>query len=374
MRKTTKKGIKRGDGIETIIKSVEKIFKAKEGHMKIIRHLFTLLMIICLVQILFMPPAKSQVIRWKGQNTYIGGASGGAGPMFAEWAKKATGGRLIIDIAPAGSIVPVPEMFKATSRGMLDFAGQYFGGYHAGQLPETDIETGLTFAWETMEHAWDAYFNHGLLEEIRKVYAEHNIFWIPAFPNQIQQIGSTFPINSLADIKGKKIRATGVVAEYVKLLGASPVSIPPPEMYMALKLGTVDAAVFGFTALEDMKLKEVWKYIIVSPNCNNLVCSYMISMSAFNALPPDIKEILDKQAPYAMLADSIRQRLLMDYGVSNAVKSHGLKLVTLSDKETNWVRKEVMKTVWDKVAAKNARNAKLVEIVRKQMRELGRLD
>ena len=75
-----------------------------------------------------------------------------------------------------------------------------------------------------------------------------------------------------------------------------------------------------------------------------------------------------------MLADSIRQRLLMDYGVANAVKSHGLKLVTLSDKETNWVRKEVMKTVWDKVAAKNARNAKLVEIVRKQMRELGRLD
>ena len=31
MRKTTKKGIKRGDGIETIIKSVEKIFKAKGG-------------------------------------------------------------------------------------------------------------------------------------------------------------------------------------------------------------------------------------------------------------------------------------------------------------------------------------------------------
>ena len=143
---------------------------------------------------------------------------------------------------------------------------------------------------------------------------------------------------------------------------------------MALKLGTVDAAVFGFTALEDMKLKEVWKYIIVSPNCNNLVCSYMINMSAFNALPPDIKEILDKQAPYAMLADSIRQRLLMDYGISNAVKSHGLKLVTLSDKEANWIRKEVMTTVWDKVAAKSARNAKLVELVRKQMRALGKLD
>jgi TRAP-type C4-dicarboxylate transport system substrate-binding protein len=342
--------------------------------MKIARCLFTLLMMICLVQILFMPPAESQVIRWKGQNAYVGGASGGAGPFFAEWVKKVTNGRLIIDVAQANAIVPVPEMFRATSKGMLDFAGQYFGGYHAGQMPETDIETGLTFAWETLEHAWDAYFNRGLLEEIRKVYAENNIYWIPAFPNQIQQIGSSFPISSLADLKGKKIRATGVVAEYVKLLGASPVSLPAPEIYMALKLGTVDAAVFGFTALEDMKLKEVWKYIIVSPNCNNLVCSFMINMNSFNALPQDIKEIIDKQAAYAMLADSIRERLLMDYGIANAVKTHGLKLVTLSDKEANWIRKEVMKTVWDKVAAKSARNAKLVELVRKQMRDLGRLD
>jgi TRAP-type C4-dicarboxylate transport system substrate-binding protein len=265
-------------------------------------------------------------------------------------------------------------MFKATSRGMLDFAGQYFGGYHAGQMPETDIESGLTFAWETFEHAWDAYFNRGLLEEIRKVYAEHNIFWIPSFPDQIQQIGSSFPINSLADLKGKKIRATGVVAEYVKLLGASPVSIPAPEVYMALKLGTVDAALWGLVGVEDMKLKEVWKYFIVSPNCNTIVCSFLINMNAFKALPPDIKEILDKQAPYAMLADSIREKLIMDYAAASAVKSHGLKLVTLSDKEANWIRKEVMTTVWDKVAAKSERNARLVEIVRKQMRELGRLD
>ena len=353
--------------------------------MKTTRDLVKLLMMICLGLLLIIPPvlaapakpapaSKPEIIHWKGQSAYVGGASGGAGPYFADWAKKATNGRLIIDVAPAGSIVPVSEMLKATSKGMLDFAGQYFGGYHMGQMPETDIETGLTFAWENMEQAWDAYFNRGLLDEIRKVYAEQNIFWIPAFPNQIQQIGSTFPINSLADIKGKKIRATGIVAEYVKLLGASPVSIPPSEIYMALKLGTVDAAIFGFTALEDMKLKEVWKYIIVNPNCNTLVCSFMINMTAFNALPPDIKEILDKQAPYAMFADSVRQRLLMDSGITNAVKNHGLKLVTLSDKEANWIRKEVMTTAWDKVAAKSARNARLVDLVRKQMKELGKLD
>lgn len=74
-----------------------------------------------------------------------------------------------------------------------------------------------------------------------------------------------------------------------------------------------------------------------------------------------------------MLADSMRQRLSMDYGIANAAKNHGLKLVALSSKEKDWIRKETMKTVWDKVAANSARNAKLVELVRKQMRELGKL-
>jgi TRAP-type C4-dicarboxylate transport system substrate-binding protein len=198
---------------------------------------------------------------------------------------------------------------------------------------------------------------------------------MPVFPNQIYQVGASFPISSLADIKGKKIRAIGITAEYIKLLGASPVSIPAPEMYMALKLGTVDGAVFSMVALEDMKLKEVWKYYIGSPNCTTVVCSFLINMNSFNALPDDIKEIIRKDAPMAMLAYSTaRERILMDYYAAEAVKKYGFKIVTLPDKEIDWVRKEVMKTVWDKAASKSPRNAKLVELVRQQMRKLGKID
>jgi TRAP-type mannitol/chloroaromatic compound transport system substrate-binding protein len=321
------------------------------------------------------PASKPGVVHWKGQNAYMGAGSGGTGPLFADWIKKATGGRLVIDLAQANAIVPIPEMFKATSKGMLDFAGLYYGGYHVGQMPETDIETGLPFAWETFEHAWDAYYNHGLLGEFQKVYAEHNIYFMPVFPNQIYQIGASFPIGSLADVKGKKIRAIGITAEYIKLLGASPVSIPAPEMYMALKLGTVDGAVFSMVALEDMKLKEVWKYYIGSPNCTTVVCSFLINLNSFNALPDDIKEIIRKDAPMAMLAYSTaRERILMDYYAAEAVKKYGFKIITLPDKEIDWVRKEVMKTVWDKAASKSPRNAKLVELVRQQMRKLGKID
>ena len=73
-------------------------------------------------------------------------------------------------------------------------------------------------------------------------------------------------------------------------------SIPAPEMYMALKLGTVDGAVFSMVALEDMKLKEVWKYFIVVQIVTTLVCSFLINMNSFNALP-DYKGDNRKDAP-----------------------------------------------------------------------------
>jgi TRAP-type C4-dicarboxylate transport system substrate-binding protein len=210
---------------------------------------------------------------------------------------------------------------------------------------------------------------------MQKVYAEQNIYFMPVFPNQIYQIGAGFPIKSLADIKGKKIRSIGIVAEYIKLLGASPVAIPAAEMYMALKLGTVDGSVFSMVALEDMKMKEVWKSYIISPNCATVVCSFLINMDSFNALPDDIKEIIRKDAPAAMVPiSSIRERLLMEYYAAEAIKNYGLKLVTLSDKEEDWIRKETIKTVWDKAASKSPRNAKLVELVRQQMRKLGKID
>ena len=142
--------------------------------------------------------SKPGVIRWKGQNAYVGGASGVERVLYLlNGSKRPLDGRLIIDLAQANAIVPVPEMFKATSKGMLDFAGLYYGGYHVGQMPETDIETGLPFAWETFEHAWDAYYNHGLLDEIRRSMQSIISIWMPAFPNQIQQIGSTFQLAAL---------------------------------------------------------------------------------------------------------------------------------------------------------------------------------
>lgn len=317
-------------------------------------------------------PTSPKVIQWKGQNSYVGGASGGYMPHLADWIKKETGGRLILTISPPGAIVPVAEQYTAVTKKALDFAGQYFSGYYTGLFPETNIEQGLPFAWQTMEEAMRAYYHYGLYKEFQKIYEERGIKWFPAFPNAIYHLGTQFPVESLKDIKGKKIRALGVAGDYVRLLGGSPVSMPVIDIYMASKLGTIDGCIGGMTYAEDLKLKEVWKYYIVDPNMSTLVTNYLFNLDSWKALPDDIKEIIES----GLVAQSnwyTYIKPITNYSIAEETATqYGLKLVTLPPKEKGEIMKLVI-PVWDNIAAKSPRCAKLVEIVKKQMRDLNRI-
>ncbi len=317
----------------------------------------------------------SKVIRWKGQGAFSGASASAAGVTFGKWIEKRTGGRLVMNVEPPNTIVPVREMFPALSKGLLDFVGVYFSGYHGGMMPETEIETGLPLAWEYSDEVWDAYYQRGLLEKMRKIYAEKNVYYLAPCPaGQISQIMTTFPVKSLKDLKGKKIGAAGIVAEFIKLLGASPVNVPYPERYMALKLGTVDALLTGGSMLEDAKLKELVTHFIITPNVNSYSNSFLVNLKSWNALPDDIKKALNEETRYLVadqhsMLDGIAGRL----AIAKAVKENKLKLVHLPAEEVEWLRNETMTKIWDKVAATSPRCAELVELVKQQMRDLGKL-
>jgi TRAP-type C4-dicarboxylate transport system substrate-binding protein len=318
--------------------------------------------------------SQAKVIRWKGQNAFTGQAAV-AGITFGKWVEKRSGGRLVMNVEPPGTIVPIREMFSAVSKGLLDFAGVYFGGYHAGMMPETDIETGLPLAWESSEEVWDAYYQRGLLEKIRKIYADKNVFFLaPCPPGQISQVMGTFPIKSIKDLKGKKIGGVGIVGEFLKLCGAIPMNVPYVERYMAVKLGTVDGVITGASSLDDLKLRELVTHFIVTPNVNAYANSFIVNLNSWNALPEDIKKFINEETRY-LIAD---QHSMLDgtecrLAIAKSIKENKLKVVHLPDDEVEWLRHETMTKVWNIAAAKNPRCAELVELVRKQMRDLGKL-
>jgi TRAP-type mannitol/chloroaromatic compound transport system substrate-binding protein len=108
------------------------------------------------------------------------------------------------------------------------------------------------------------------------------------------------PIRTLADFKGAKIR-TGVLQTIwvLEQVGAKPVRIPGGELYMALKLGTIDGGEYGAPSTDwGLKFQEITKYWVIPAGWHQVgtVSDLMINIDAWKKLPPDLQAIVEQAA------------------------------------------------------------------------------
>lgn len=314
-------------------------------------------------------PAWAKVIKWKMELTYPSNTKIGA--FQASWGKgitKLSGGRLQIDVIEPGAVVPVKELFQAVSTGVIQAAGA-FGGFYTGIMPEGDVEMGLIFAWQNNFEIHDAFYHRGLADELRKIYAEHNIYYVcPCYSGGIYGWALTKPVRKPEDFKGLKIRALGLGAEFVKHYGASATVMSAGDLYMALKLGTIDGAHYGPTCLEDLKLGEVCKYYLLEPNGGCIDANILVNKDAWKALPEDLKEMIN----YFSLGIILQNMYSEWIPWLKSSKKYGVEGIRWSRKDIADVEAYAMDVLWEKIANKSPRCRKLVEMVKEQAAFLGR--
>ena len=103
------------------------------------------------------------------------------------------------------------------------------------------------------------------------------------------------PIQKMEDFKGLKIRSHGPTAEMLKLLGATPVAFPMPELYPALQKGVVNGGVFPMEAAKGWKLAEVSNITIgCYPIGYSLGFFVAMNKDKWNKLPDDVKKTIEE--------------------------------------------------------------------------------
>ncbi|MCX5822750.1 MAG: TRAP transporter substrate-binding protein DctP [Deltaproteobacteria bacterium] len=330
-------------------------------------------------------PAHSQsVITWKGQTAFPStvapygpfrqgetGIFGGA-KQWTEWLFKRTNGRLKIDWAEPGAIFPLPESDKSIAQGIVQIAHS-FGAYYAGRIPETDIEAGGVFFWEDETQAYECLYKYGLFKALQNVYTKHNIFWLPFHTNAIVGIGTNFPAPNAASIKGRKIRTSGIWGDYVEMLGGTPVAIPWGDVYMGAKLGTIDGWIAGIASLEELKLKEVGKGYVVDPYPNSALLNILINKDAYEKLPKDIKDILLYEAPHWSYFCANNWRNQCIWVMNNAMAKYGVKVYRWSPEEKQQLTKMAVNKIFPKIAGKSSACAQMMDIIKRQMKDYGRI-
>jgi TRAP-type C4-dicarboxylate transport system substrate-binding protein len=139
--------------------------------------------------------------------------------------------------------------------------GWLYTMFYPGQFPLTEVVAlpmnGPTHPAQTAEVLWDLYDGTPELQaELSKV---HVLFMYGNPANFIST--KKGPINTIADIKGLKLRCpAGAMTEVMKLWGAAPEVVPPGDTYDQLSKDVISGTSWEWQGLEAFKLHEQLDY------------------------------------------------------------------------------------------------------------------
>ena len=170
---------------------------------------------------------------------------------FAKRCFELSGGTLEIKVYPKNILVPALQVFDTCSATQIDafHSGVY---YWKGKNSVFSIFGGMPLGLTSEEMITWLKFGGGM-ELWREFYAKFNLYPLVGGSTG-PQMGGWFKkeINSLADLKGLKMRIPGLGGEVMKKLGVNPVLLPAGEIYTALERGTIDATEWVGPALDRM--------------------------------------------------------------------------------------------------------------------------
>ena len=238
---------------------------------------------------------------------------------FAKKVNDMAGGRLKIEVLPAGSVVPAFQLLDAVNKGTLD-GGHGVLAYHYGKSTALALwGSGPAFGMDpNMVLAWH-YYGGGkaLLEEIYKsLNIEVTSFLYGPMPTQ--PLGwFKKPIAKVEDLKGLKYRTVGLSIDVFKEMGASVNPLPGGEIVPALDRGLLDAAEFN-NATSDRILgfpDVVKNCMLQSFHQSGEQLEILFNKGKYDALPAELKSIIDYavQAASADMSWKAIQRNSQDY-------------------------------------------------------------
>lgn len=249
---------------------------------------------------------------------------------FAKKVTEKSGGKVKIQVYPAGQLLSDKEMNQAILTGGVEM-GVNSSTLWSSVVPAMGIFD-VPYAFSNYEKAGKALsgemrekLNQAMEEKGAKVlmYADYGY---AQFANNVR------PLKSPADFKGLKIRSIGEIpSEMIKAYGASPVFLGAGEVYTALQRKTIDGATSGTTAMLQRHYDEVAKYLTIN---NYAYLEFILAMNKnfWDRLPENTKNLLSETAKET--EQWIRaQAKSEDERTAKALKEKGMQIEAISEAE-----------------------------------------
>jgi TRAP-type mannitol/chloroaromatic compound transport system substrate-binding protein len=221
--------------------------------------------------------------------------------QYAELVQTISGGRIQVDLTPAGAIVGAFQVMDAVNDGVLDGAHTvpvyWYGKHKAASL----FGTGPVFGGSASTML--AWFHAGGGKELYKELTQDimglNVYGFYTFPMPTQPFGwFKEPITGAADLPGFKYRTVGLAADLHQKLGMSVQQLPGGEIVPAMERGVIDAFEFNNPS-SDMRFgaQDVAKhYFLSSYHQASEAIEILYNKDFFDDLAPDLQAVLEHAA------------------------------------------------------------------------------
>ncbi len=222
---------------------------------------------------------------------------------FVDIANKLTAGDLTIEFYDGGTLVPAGEVFGAVESGTIQ-AGADWPGYWAGRDPAFSPLSTTASLFNAVDYVnWISGW--GGDELYNEIYGNFGMVYLPyGVTNNESGFRSREPIRNLEDLKGKRLRLSGLEqGRLLEKLGGNQVSMAGGEIYQALERGVIDGAEFSTPNVDwsggFQQVTEYW----ATPGWHQSasVFGVMINKGAWDALSPETQEKLQIAADATML-------------------------------------------------------------------------
>lgn len=238
--------------------------------------------------------SAAKKVTWKLAMTWPSTLTPLASPpqKVAQMVKDMSGGKFIIKIhgkEKHKSALGILDFVKNRQYEMGHSGSYYWKGKDINTIWFTTVPFGMTMK---EQYAW-FYYGDGM-KYMNKVYDKFKILNFPG-GNTGVQMGGWFAkeINSVADLKGIKMRIPGLAGEVMAKLGVKVTNIPAGELYTSLDRGTIDALEWVGPGMDiKMGFHKVAPYYYTGWHEPASEMQFMVNKKAFNKLPKEYQAML----------------------------------------------------------------------------------
>jgi len=207
---------------------------------------------------------------------------------FLDEVEKISDGQIKFERYYSETLAKAADQLNALSTGIADIS-MFVPTYTPGKIPLATVSSNPAL-WADSWVGSKAYNEiYHTVPELQKELEGQNVKFVSQYATPTYYIISNKPVNSLEDVKGLKVIATGQLGVLAQHLGAAPVGIPITESFEAMERGTVDAVFYGVTSAATYGLEQSAKYVWKLP-VGGSAGIIGFNINTWNSIPKDLQD------------------------------------------------------------------------------------